>query len=93
MVASFSGRPVFDHLQYGKTEGGQGGVHRGRPGREDREGGQGGRIGRPGREAREEGQGGRIGREDREEGQGRRPGREGLVELITCLMMYTSTNV
>ena len=35
MVASFSGRPVFDHLQYGKTEGGQGGS----PQREAREGG------------------------------------------------------
>ena len=61
MVASFSGRPVFDHLQYGKTEGGQGrrigreGGQGGRPGREDREGG---RIGRPGREDREAREGG-----------------------------------
>ena len=52
MVASFSGRPVFDHLQYGKTEGGQG----------RRIGREGGRIGREG------GQGGRPGREDREGG-------------------------
>ena len=55
--------------------------------REAREGSQGGR---PGREAREGGQGGRPGREAREGGQG---GMGGQVELITCLMMYTSTNV